>query len=82
MPSHLSPDSTPSGSEWRAALALFEGRFDEAEKLIAEARSLGERAQSWSAAVTYGLLLFSAQALRSELGRVRTRDNDCSPSTN
>jgi DNA-binding SARP family transcriptional activator len=50
----------------RALLALLEGRFDEAEQLITETRSLGERAQSWNAAVTYGLQLY---VLRREQGR-------------
>ena len=50
----------------RAALALLEGRFDEAEALIDEARSLGERAQRWSAEVAQGLQLW---ALRRAQGR-------------
>jgi tetratricopeptide (TPR) repeat protein len=51
----------------RALLALLEGRFDEAEKLITETRLVGERAQSWNAAVTYGLQLF---LLRRDQGRL------------
>ncbi len=51
----------------RALLALLEGRLDEAEQLITETRSLGERAQSWNAAVTYGLQLY---VLRRDQGRL------------
>jgi DNA-binding SARP family transcriptional activator len=51
----------------RALLALLEGRFDEAEHLIAETRSLGERAQNWNATVTYGLQLY---VLRREQERL------------
>jgi DNA-binding SARP family transcriptional activator len=43
---------------YRTLVALLEGRFDEAERLIAETRLLGERALSWSAAITHGLQLF------------------------
>ncbi len=51
----------------RGLLALLEGRFAEAEQQITETRSLGERSQSWNAAVTYGLQLY---VLRREQGRV------------
>jgi DNA-binding SARP family transcriptional activator/tetratricopeptide (TPR) repeat protein len=51
----------------RALLALLEGRFEEAEQLIAETRSLGERSMGWNAAVTYGLQLY---LLRREQGRL------------
>ncbi|HET8873286.1 MAG TPA: hypothetical protein VFM83_06330, partial [Gaiellaceae bacterium] len=51
----------------RAELALLEGSFEEAEELIAEARSIGKRAQSWSAAVNHGLQLY---VLRREQGRL------------
>jgi DNA-binding SARP family transcriptional activator len=51
----------------RPVLALLEGRFEEAEELIAEARSIGERAQSWSATVNSALQLY---ILRREQGRV------------
>jgi DNA-binding SARP family transcriptional activator len=37
----------------RARLALHEGKFDEAEGLIEEARDLGEHALSWNAAVAF-----------------------------
>jgi DNA-binding SARP family transcriptional activator len=52
---------------YRAHLALLEGELTEAEGLIADARVVGERAQSWSAAVSYGLQLF---VLRREQGRL------------
>jgi tetratricopeptide (TPR) repeat protein len=51
----------------RPVLALLEGRFDAAEGLIAEARLVGERAQSWSATVNSGLQLY---ILRREQGRI------------
>jgi eukaryotic-like serine/threonine-protein kinase len=54
----------------RTALALLEGRFDEAEQLIAETRSVGERAQRWSAAVTYGLQLYLLRRDQGRLGEV------------
>jgi tetratricopeptide (TPR) repeat protein len=52
---------------YRALLALLEGRLEEAEQLIIETRSLGERAQDWDATVVYGLQLY---LLRREQGRV------------
>ena len=54
-------------AELRAHFALLEGRFADAEDLIEGARSLGERAQSWSAAVSFRLQLF---LLRREQGRL------------
>ena len=51
----------------RARLALLEGRFEEAEDLIAEARDLGEHALSWNAAVAFRAQLY---ALRREQGRL------------
>ena len=51
----------------RAMIALLEGRLTEAEELICAARSLGERAQGWHAAVTYRLQLY---VLRREQGRL------------
>jgi tetratricopeptide (TPR) repeat protein len=48
-------------------LALLEGRHEDAEQLITETRSLGERAMGWNADVTYGLQLY---VLRREQGRV------------
>jgi DNA-binding SARP family transcriptional activator len=54
-------------SVYRALLAVLEGRFAEAETLISRTRDLGERALSWSAAVSYGLQLY---VLRRQQGRV------------
>jgi tetratricopeptide (TPR) repeat protein len=51
----------------RAMLALMEGRFDEAEQLIAETLAIGERAESWNAAVSQRLALF---VLRRAQGRL------------
>jgi tetratricopeptide (TPR) repeat protein len=48
-------------------IALLEGRFDDAESLIPDTRDLGQRALSWSAAVSYGLQLY---VLRREQGRL------------
>jgi DNA-binding SARP family transcriptional activator/tetratricopeptide (TPR) repeat protein len=51
----------------QAALALSEGRFDEAEGLSERAGILGERAQSWNATATRKLQLF---VLRRERGQL------------
>jgi hypothetical protein len=50
-----------------AALALFEGRFEEAEQLASRALTLGERAQSADAQVSFRLQTY---ALRREQGRL------------
>lgn len=50
-----------------ARLALLEGRFDDAERLIPHALSLGERAQSWNATVAFRLQRY---LLRREQGRL------------
>ncbi len=52
---------------YRALFALLEGEFEGAEDLISEARRMGERAQRWNAAVSYGLQLY---LLRREQGRL------------
>jgi len=52
---------------YSALVALLEGELAEAEGLIAGALRLGERAQSWNAAVAYGLQLY---VLRREQGRL------------
>jgi hypothetical protein len=49
----------------RALHALFKGRFEGAAGLIAQARQLGARAQSWNAGQSFWLQTF---ALRRELG--------------
>jgi YVTN family beta-propeller protein len=52
---------------YRSFLALLEGRFGEAERLIPETHKLGERAQTWTAGATYALQLY---LLRREQGRL------------
>lgn len=49
-------------------LALFEGRFEEAERLIARTLAAGERSQSWNALLTHRVQTF---VLRREQGRLR-----------
>ena len=57
-----------SSTEYRALLALLEGRLDEARGAdLGGARDRGERAQSWNAAVTYRLQLY---VLRRQQGRL------------
>jgi DNA-binding SARP family transcriptional activator len=56
----------------RTHIALLEGRFAEAEQLIAETRSLGERVQAWDATMYYRLQLY---VLRRELGRIAELDD-------
>ena len=51
----------------RGLIALLEGRLADAEGVITATRGLGDRAQSWSAGVTYGLQLY---VLRREQGRL------------
>jgi tetratricopeptide (TPR) repeat protein len=48
-------------------LAIMEGRFEQAEQLIAQTLAMGERALSWNAQVSYRLQLF---ALRRAQGRL------------
>jgi tetratricopeptide (TPR) repeat protein len=50
-----------------AALALFQGRFGEAERMIADALRVGERAQATDARVSYILQMY---ALRREQDRL------------
>ncbi|MFL5780460.1 MAG: ATP-binding protein [Thermoleophilaceae bacterium] len=60
----------------RTMLALMEGRFDDAERLIGETLALGERAESWNAVVSYRLELFvlrRAQGRLAELAEVIER---------
>jgi eukaryotic-like serine/threonine-protein kinase len=61
------PSQAWIASVYRALLAVLEGRFAEAETLISRTRELGERALSWSAAVSSGLQLY---VLRRQQGRV------------
>jgi tetratricopeptide (TPR) repeat protein len=51
----------------RTMLALMEGRFEQADQLVSETLAVGERAQSWNAAVSHRLALF---VLRREQGRL------------
>jgi DNA-binding SARP family transcriptional activator/tetratricopeptide (TPR) repeat protein len=51
----------------RTMLALMEGRFDDAERLVEETLLLGQRAQSWNAVVSQRVALF---VLRREQGRL------------
>ncbi len=51
----------------RTMLALMEGRFDEAERLIGETAAIGRAVQSWNASVSERLGLF---VLRREQGRL------------
>jgi tetratricopeptide (TPR) repeat protein len=55
----------------RTHVALLEGRFTEAEQLLAETRSLGERVQGWEATMYHALQLY---VLQRELGRVKEID--------
>jgi DNA-binding SARP family transcriptional activator len=52
---------------YRALVALLRGELGDAEQLVATARAQGERAQRWSAEVTYRLQLY---LLRCEQGRL------------
>ena len=68
----LADELRQPSQEWIAVvysvlLALLEGQFGEAERLMEEALRLGERAMGWSAVVTYGLQLY---VLRREQGRL------------
>jgi DNA-binding SARP family transcriptional activator len=61
------PSQTWLVAVYRALLALLEGSLDEAERLVASARALGEGTQSWNAAVSHGLQLY---VLRREQDRL------------
>jgi DNA-binding SARP family transcriptional activator/tetratricopeptide (TPR) repeat protein len=54
-------------SVYTTLLALLEGRFAEAEGLIADTHRAGERAQAWEAGLSHALQLFT---LRREQGRL------------
>jgi tetratricopeptide (TPR) repeat protein len=51
-------------------LALMEGRFDQAEQLIAETLALGERAESWNSVVSQRLALFVLRRAQGRLAEV------------
>jgi DNA-binding SARP family transcriptional activator len=54
----------------RTALALMEGRFDDAERLIEETRAIGERAESWNAGVSERMQLFVLRRAQGRLGEI------------
>jgi tetratricopeptide (TPR) repeat protein len=51
-------------------LALMEGRFEEAEQLIAQARMAGERAELWNARVSERLQLFVLRRAQGQLAEL------------
>lgn len=55
---------------YRALLALLEGRFSEAEHLIADALGLGQRAQSWEPLITYHVQLYILRRAQGRLPEV------------
>jgi tetratricopeptide (TPR) repeat protein len=58
-------------STTRGALALMEGRFEEAEQLISETRTAGERAERWNAVVSERLQLFVLRRAQGRLAEVK-----------
>jgi DNA-binding SARP family transcriptional activator len=56
----------------RTMLALMEGRFEQAERLISETLALGQRAETWNALVSQRLQLF---VLRRAQGRLAELEN-------
>jgi tetratricopeptide (TPR) repeat protein len=55
---------------FRAMRALFEGRLDEAERLIPEARSIGQTAEAWDSETVYQIQLFSLRREQARLDEV------------
>ncbi len=53
-------------------IALLEGRFDDAEALIAETRALGERAYSWNADVSHLVQLFLLHRAQGRLAEIES----------
>jgi DNA-binding SARP family transcriptional activator/tetratricopeptide (TPR) repeat protein len=53
-----------------ALLALLAGPLDEAERLVAAARDLGERTQGWNATVTHRLQLYALRREQDRLGEI------------
>ena len=51
-------------------VALLEGRLDDAERLIAQTRALGERAYSWNAEVSHGVQMFLLRHAQGRLAEV------------
>ncbi len=71
----LADELRQPGHHWdagtgRTMVALMEGRFDDAEHLIAETLALGERAQSWNAAVSHRLALFTLRRAQGRLAEI------------
>jgi predicted ATPase/DNA-binding SARP family transcriptional activator len=58
-------------AELRAHHALLEGRFAEAERLIAEAFTIGQRAAGWNAAVSYRLQLYLLRRAQGRLSEIK-----------
>jgi tetratricopeptide (TPR) repeat protein len=54
----------------RAAVALMEGRFGDAEQLIAGAFAIGQRAERWNAAVSHRLALFVIRRAQGRLAEI------------
>jgi DNA-binding SARP family transcriptional activator/RecA/RadA recombinase len=53
-----------------ALLALLAGPLEEAERLVAAARDLGERTQGWNATVTHRLQLYALRREQDRLGEI------------
>jgi len=51
-------------------LALMEGRFEDAERLISETLALGQRAQSWNALVSHRLATFVLRRAQGRLAEI------------
>lgn len=64
------PSQGAFAAAYRALLALLEGDFAEAEGLIADLLRVAERAQSWSARVSYDLQLYALRRDQGRLGEV------------
>jgi DNA-binding SARP family transcriptional activator/tetratricopeptide (TPR) repeat protein len=71
----LADDLHQPGQQWSAKtetaiLALMEGRFAEAEQLIADTLAMGERAERWNATVSARLQLFVLHRARGRLAEI------------
>ena len=78
----LSDELRQPAQRWQAGtgrtmLALMEGRFEQAEQLISETRTVGARAESWNAVVSERLALF---VLRRAQGRLAELEDTISRS--
>ena len=54
----------------RAMLDQMDGRFEDAERLVAEAVAIGERAESWNAVVSQRLALFVSRRAQGRLAEI------------